>query len=495
MTALAPPADRRDWERLARSVPLPADAFVDGAWRSTLPVVSPRDGAVVGEVASCSPADVDAAVLGARAAFEDGRWSRAAPAERKRVLLRLAELVARDRAVLALHDTLDMGKPITDGYAGDVPGSAACIAWYGEAADKLYDRSPRAHPSALALVTHEPVGVVGAVVPWNFPLLMAVWKLAPALAAGNSVVLKPAEQSPHSALHLAALAAEAGLPDGVLQVVPGVGETAGRALGLHPDVDVVAFTGSTEVGRHFLRYAADSNLKRVYLECGGKAPNIVLADADVAAAARTAAWGIFFNSGEMCTAASRLLVHRDVHDEVLDGVLAAAGDVVAGDPLDPATTFGPLVDAAQAARVRGYIARGVEEGARLATGGPDSALGGCHVPPTVFEGVRSDMAIAQEEIFGPVLATIPFRDVDEAIRIANDTPYGLSAAVWTRDLVTAHRTARRVRAGTVWVNSYEASDMTVPFGGWKQSGFGADKGMEALDKYMATKTTWIDLGS
>ncbi|SFQ35800.1 gamma-glutamyl-gamma-aminobutyraldehyde dehydrogenase [Actinomadura madurae] len=469
-------------------------AFVPSRDGATFPVVSPRDGRAIADVAAAGPADVDRAVAAARHAFDEGPWPRLSPAGRRAALLRLADLVERDREALALLVSLEMGKPVTEADGIELRALIGCLRWYAEAADKLIDESPRTGADSLALVTREPAGVVGAIVPWNFPLTMAAWKIAPALAAGCTVVLKPAEESPLSALHLAALAAEAGLPDGVLNVVNGRGETAGRALGEHPGVDVIAFTGSTEVGRHFLRYAAGSNLKRVWLELGGKSPNIILPDApDLDAAADTAAWGVFFNAGEMCTAPSRLLVHRSVAGRVLDRIVARAGSLAVGDPLDPATEMGPLVSARQRDRVLSYLEAGAAEGARLRAGGSAIDGDGHYVRPSVFDQVKPGMRIAREEIFGPVLAVLEFDDIDEAVRLANDTEYGLAAALWTSDLTTAHRVSRALRAGTVWVNCYEEGDMSVPFGGVKQSGNGRDKSLHALDKYLDLKTTWIAL--
>jgi acyl-CoA reductase-like NAD-dependent aldehyde dehydrogenase len=490
-----------DWHDRARRLAPRTGVFIDGQFRDalsgeTFDCISPIDGRVIARVASGSERDVDAAVASGRAAFERGDWSRRPPRERKRVLLRFADLLRAHRDELALTETLDMGKPIADSLAVDVPSTANCIQWYAEAVDKIYDEvAPTGHDS-LALVTREPLGVVGAIVPWNFPMIMAAWKLGPILAAGNSVVLKPSEKSPLTALRLAELAVEAGLPPGVFNVVPGFGHTAGKALALHKDVDGIGFTGSTATGKLIMGYAAQSNLKRVSLECGGKSPNIVMGDyRDVQRAARAAAYAIFFNQGEMCSAGSRLVVHESLKDAVLEEIANVGRDLAPGDPLDPDTKLGAIVDAQQMQRVLGYIDAGRQDGARLALGGSQVRMesGGCYVEPTVFDGVRPTMRIAREEIFGPVLAAITFRDEAEAIAIANDSSYGLAAAVWTHDLNTAHRMSRAIRAGMVYVNCYDADDMTVPFGGFRQSGMGRDKSLHAFDKFTELKTTWIDL--
>ncbi len=490
-----------DWRAEAARLDFRNQAFIDGRFTpaisgKTFDTISPIDGRVLAHVAACDAADIDRAVAAARAAFEKGSWSEVAPRQRKRTLIKLADLIAKHANELALLETLDMGKPVRDAR-GDVAAVAECVRWYGEAIDKLYDEIAPTPRDALALITREPVGIVAAVVPWNYPLLMAAWKFAPALATGNSVVLKPAEQSPLSILRVAELAIEAGIPAGVFNVVPGFGETAGQALGRHMDVDAIAFTGSTSVGKLFLRYAGESNMKSVSLECGGKSPNIVFADApDLDAAAEVAADGIFGNSGQVCDAGSRLLVEEKIHDAFLAKVSELSRKYKPRDPLDPDTIMGSMVDRTQMDRVLGYIETGKSEGAALKVGGKQARIetGGFYIEPTIFAGVDNQMKIAREEIFGPVLATIPFSTADEAIRIANDSIYGLEANIWTNDLTKAHKTARALRAGVVTINTRDAGGIVVPFGGYKQSGFGRDKSLHALEKYTQLKATYIKLG-
>jgi len=488
---------KEDWERAAARVRAEGRAVIDGTLRNAadgrvFAKHSPIDGRKLADVARCGSEDVDAAVRAARAAFEDGRWRRTDPKTRKRLLLRFSELIERDREHLALLETLDVGKPILNSVTVDVQKAIDCIAYYAEFADKLYDEIAPTGPDDLALVRREPLGVVAAVVPWNYPLIVTTWKLGPALLAGNSVVLKPAEQSPLSAVRLGELALEAGLPPGVLNVVPGYGEEAGRPLALHGDVDMVSFTGSTEVGKLMLRYAGESNLKRVSLECGGKSPHVVLADADLEAAAEAIAWGIYYNAGETCNAGSRVLVDRRVKDRLLEAIARASHTITLGNPFDPRTQMGALIDGQHMQRVLGYIEAGKSEGARLVLGGRRTLAetGGYYVEATMFDAVQPEMRISREEIFGPVLAVSEFGETSQALTMANDSIYGLAAAIWTTDINHAHRLSSALRAGTVWVNCFDLSSLATPFGGFKQSGFGRDRSPHAIDKYMDLKTIW-----
>ena len=488
-----------DWAARAAAIAIDGRAVVDGQRveardGQSFDKHSPIDGRLLGSVVRGQAADIDAAVRSARAAFDDGRWAGKAPAVRKKILQRFAEKILGARDELALLETLDMGKPIQYSLGVDVPAAARTIAWYAEAVDKIYDEIAPTASNSLAMITREPMGVIGVIVPWNYPMIMAAWKLGPALAAGNSVVLKPSEKSPLTALRLAELAVEAGLPPGVFNVVPGFGHEAGEALALHMDVDAVGFTGSTRTGRRMLEYAGRSNLKRVYNELGGKSAFIVFPDfGDLDRAAKTVAGSMFFNQGESCNAPSRVLVHASIAERFVEIVAGEVPQYAPADPLDPATVMGALVDGTQMKTVLGYIAAGQDEGARLVAGGRQALTetGGCYVEPTVFDGVLNGMTIAREEIFGPVLSIIRFETEAEAIALANASAYGLQASVWSDNVNRAHRVARALKAGTVHVNQYDEDDITVPFGGFKQSGNGRDKSLHAFDKYTELKTTWL----
>ncbi len=487
-----------DWTAMASKASPRGQAFIDGdfvdaASGETSAAVNPATGARLADVAACDEVDVDRAVAAARASFESGVWSQASPAERKRVLLRLARLLEERTDELALLVSLEMGKLVMDAVHVDVPFTAGCFQWYAETTDKVYGEVAATSRGDLALVTREPLGVIGAIVPWNFPLNIAAWKLAPALAAGNSVVLKPAEQSSLSALLLAELAAEAGIPSGVLNVVTGTGDSTGQAIGRHMQVDCLAFTGSTLVGKRLMSYAAESNLKQVWLECGGKSANLVFADCDdLAAAADKACQGIFFNQGQVCSANSRLLVERGIKEEFLSMVLERAAPIRPGDPLDPASRMGAMAGELHTERVMAAIASGRDE-ASLVLGGSRVSVADsdCFVEPTVFDNVPNGVRLAQDEIFGPVLAVIPFDTEQEALQLANQSPFGIAASVWTGSLSRAHRVAGGLNVGTVSVNTVDAMSNQTPFGGVKQSGFGRDLSLHALSQYTALKTTWI----
>ena len=490
-----------DWHQRAKALKVDGRAVINGKRVNvmdggTFECFSPIDSRKLADVASCKSADVDLAVAAARAAFNDRRWAGKSPKERKKIMIKFADLIMANREELALLETLDMGKPITASLNVDVASAANSLRWFGEAIDKVYDEIAPTADNTLAMITREPIGVVGAIVPWNYPMLMACWKIAPALASGNSVVLKPSEKSPLSALKIADIALEAGIPAGVLNVLPGFGAETGSPLALHMDVDCIAFTGSTGVGKKIQIMAGQSNLKRAWCELGGKSPNIVFADCkDLDRAAEASAGSIFYNQGESCNAPSRLLVERSIKDAFVKKVLAELKNYQPGDPLDENTSMGALVDCGQMENVLKYIESGKLEGASLLAGGArvKAETGGFYVEPTVFSDVTNSMTIAAEEIFGPVLSIIAFDTEEEAINIANDTEYGLAAAVWTQDISKAHMVAKRLRAGTVHVNSYDEDDITVPFGGYKQSGNGRDKSLHALEKYTELKTTWIRL--
>src|SRR6056300_743510 len=480
----------QEYRAIAQSLDLPTAAYIDGAYRpaisgNTFDTINPATGQVIAQIAACDGADVDFAVTKARQAFDDGRWSRLHPSERKDTLIRLCKLMTRNARELAVMESIDSGKPIYDCETVDIPEAIHCIKWHAELIDKIYDQVAPASDDHMAMVVREPIGVVGLVLPWNFPLLMLAWKIGPALAAGCSVIVKPAEQTSLTALRLAELAAEAGVPRGVFQVLPGDGPSVGEPLGLHMDIDMVSFTGSTETGRRFLRYAADSNLKKVVLECGGKNPAVVLADAEnldlVAGHVVNAA---FWNMGENCSANSRLIVHKDVKAELMDKITARVRDWKTGDPLDPANHLGALIDGEHQQKVAGYLS------GEAVVGG---AIEGPYLAPTIYEVDKTD-AKAREEIFGPILSVIEVASEEEAIELANDTEYGLAASVFGTNIRKSIRAARAIRAGTVTVNCYGEGNITTPFGGYKQSGFGGlDNGIHAHDQYTELKSIWIDL--
>jgi 4-(gamma-glutamylamino)butanal dehydrogenase len=492
----------QDFHAAAAALKFETRAFINGKYvksqsGKTFETVNPATGNAFATVSECDKADVDLAVASARKAFESGSWSRRAPRERKKTLLKFADLIEKNLTELAITETLDCGKPINDASNVDLPDTIETLRWHAEAIDKIYDQVAPTPHDVVSMIVREPTGVVGAVLPWNFPIFTAMWKIAPALAGGNSMVIKPAEQTPLTAIRLAELASEAGIPDGVVNVVPGFGETAGQAIGRHMDVNCVSFTGSGEIGKLFLRYSGESNMKRIVLECGGKSPAIVMGDvSDFQPVVEQIAAGILFCQGENCSAGSRLVVHNSVKDKLLDQLKPVFRAWTVGDPLKSDTRIGALIEEQHLKKVMSYIDVGKSEGAKVALGGSQvmKESGGYFFEPTIFDGVKNSMRIAREEIFGPVLSVISFSDEEEALRIANDTNYGLAASLYTNNLNTAHKVARAIRAGTVSVNCYSEGDFGVPFGGYKESGFGGkDKSLMAHDQYTETKTIWIQL--
>ncbi len=490
------------WESALSTLKLEGRLFIGGDYRPALSGETftrprPMDGKPGTPLARGVGADIDTAVGSARAAFESGVWRKQEPLEKKKVMLRWAELIRAHAEELAVLETLDVGKPVLASLNVDVRLCADGIQYYGEMIDKQYDEIAPTGPNARALVRKVPLGVIGVITPWNYPMIIDAWKLGPAIAAGNSVVLKPAEQSSLSALRLAALAVEAGLPPGVFNVVTGYGEEAGKPLALHMDVDMIAFTGSTEVGKLIMGYAAQSNVKRVALELGGKSPIVVFEDADLDAAASAAAWGCFYNAGETCHASTRLLVQRSVQEKLIAKIEAVtSSDIALAHPFEPSSQIGALIDEAHMEKVLGMIAAGETEGAKRVFGAERvlSETGGYYISPGVFVDMTNDMSLARQEIFGPVLGVIPFDTEEEALRIANDTIYGLAGAVFTKDMDRAHRISEAIHAGTVWINTYDMANFSTPFGGFKQSGFGRDRSVHAIDKYCDYKTIWQQFG-
>jgi len=489
-----------EYEAIAGGLILPSSAFINGKFArgkagKTFQTINPANGQVLNEIAICAEADVDLAVAKARQAFDSGAWSKMHPTDRKHVMIKLVKLIKRHERELAVLESLESGKPIRDCVEIDIPETMHCLSWHAEAIDKLYDQVSPSGNDALGLIVREPMGVVACVLPWNFPLMMAAWKIGPALASGNSVIVKPAEQTNMSMLKLAELSLEAGVPPGVLSVLTGPGEITGKAIGLHPDINAVSFTGSTEIGREFLKYSANSNLKRIVLECGGKNPCIVLADAEnLDAVASQVANAVFWNMGQNCTSNSRLIVESSIKDELLARVIDKTSDWRTGYPLDPANRLGAMVSKEHFGNVLNYIAKGKKDGANTVLGGEAINGDGYYIPPTIFDGVTPKMTIAKEEIFGPVLSVIEVANAAEAVAVANDTPYGLQVSLFTTHVKRAHRMARQLQAGTVSVNCYSEGDITTPFGGYKQSGFGGrDNSLQAHDQYCETKTIWFDL--
>jgi gamma-glutamyl-gamma-aminobutyraldehyde dehydrogenase len=490
-----------EYNAIAADLSLPLNAYVNGKFSKprsgkTMDTVNPATGESLGKMAACDSSDVDYTVTKAREAFDRGDWSRMHPSDRKRVIIQLSKLILRHRHELAVMESLESGKPIHECQVTDVPETVHCLQWHAEATDKLYDQVSPSGDDALGLITREPVGVVACVLPWNFPLMMLAWKIGPALSAGNSVIVKPAEQTSMTALRVAELASEAGLPDGVLNVLPGEGPDVGEPIGRHDGIQVVSFTGSTEVGRKFLEYSAQSNLKRIVLECGGKNPAVVLSDADnLDHAAKHIVYAALWNMGQNCTANSRVIVHKDVKSKLLERILEQLRSWKTGDPLDPTNQLGAIVSKEQYDKILDYIEVGKKEGAKVLVGGSAMKIGGgMFIEPTLFDDVTAEMTIASEEIFGPVFAIIEVSSDARAVAMANDTCYGLQASLYTASVKSAHRYARALQAGTISVNCYAEGDIATPFGGYKLSGFGGrDNSLQAHEQYCETKTIWIDL--
>ncbi len=494
---------KEEYKAIAEELAFPTQPYIGGRFIAAksgkaLETVNPATGAPLAQIAACDTEDVDHAVEVAQEAFDSGSWSGMHPSERKAALLKLTHLIEANRTELGVLESLESGKPITECLNTDIPETITAISWHAEAADKMYDQMSPTNSDGVGMIVREPLGVVGTVLPWNFPIMMMAWKIGPALATGNSIIVKPAEQTSMSALRLAELATEAGVPDGILNVVPGLGPDVGEPMGRHAGIQAISFTGSTEVGRLFMRFSSETNLKKIILECGGKNPAIVLADADnLDKIAEHVVFSALWNMGQNCTANSRLIVHKDIKDALLEKIMEKLDDWATGDPLDPNNQLGAIISKDQYDRILGFIEVGKAEGARLIAGG--TALfedKGLFVAPTVFDGVTPDMTIAKEEIFGPVLGILVADSDEEAIKVANGTPYGLQASLFTSNLTKAMRYSRQIQAGTVSVNCYGEGDITTPFGGYKQSGFGGrDNSMMAHDQYCETKTIWIDISN
>ncbi len=489
-----------EYKSLAASQIFPTAAYINGkaiATDTTFDTINPATGETLTAISVCGQDEVNLAVEKAKEAFESGIWSKCHPSERKQILIKLCKLIKRNQHELAVLESLESGKPIAEVETVDIPEAIHCIQWHAELIDKIYDQVAPTGDDVLAMVVREAIGVVAAVVPWNFPLLMVAWKLGPALASGNSLIIKPAQETSMATLRLAELATEAGIPDGVLNVVTGSGSMVGRALGIHPDIDMITFTGSTAVGKAFLKYSGESNLKEVVLECGGKNPCVVMDDADdLDVVAQHVTNGVFWNMGENCSSNSRLIVHSDIKQALLEKIQYRTQQWRTGDPLDPSNNLGAIISEKHFHKIMGYIEQAKQEGANLVAGGNAFEVKGAgyFIEPTIFDGVNSDMRIAREEIFGPVLAVIEVNSSDSAIKAANDTEYGLTASVFSSNIKSAHRMARAIRAGTVTVNCFGEGDISTPFGGYKQSGFGGrDNSVHAHDQYTQLKTIWVDI--